>query len=306
MGADASVVATRANAVPWTRRFIGIAVGVCIGAVLGLSLCVGLVWSGVVRNPFGPVVRGDVELARSDRPGLRVLFVGNSFTFRNEMPELVHKLADADGGRARIFAVSYTAGGWTLRKASRDDGLTGLLRDVRWDVVVLQEQSRLPSLSAMRRREETYPYARALDAKIVRVGARTMLFMTWGYAAGDDPGVPGDSFGAMQSRLQDGYSELATELSASVSVAPVGVAWAEAVRRHPEVGLWAGDGQHPSRLGSYLTACVFYAVLGGSDPIGNPFTAGLDPSEARSLQNVASDVAFNGREVESKKPPDYR
>jgi hypothetical protein len=270
-------------------------VGVGIGAVLGLSLCVGLVWSGVVHNPFGPVVRGDLELAQSDRAGLRVLFVGNSFTFKNEMPELVHDLADSDGDRERIFAVSYTAGGWTLRKASQDEGLTALLRDVRWDVVVLQEQSRLPSLSAMRRREETYPFARALDAKIVRAGARTMLFMTWAYEDGDDASVLGDTFGAMQSRLHDGYSELAAELAASVSVAPVGLAWAEAVRRHPEVDLWAGDGQHPSRIGSYLTACVFYAVLSGRDPTRNPFTAGLDPAEARSLRSVASDVVLQGR-----------
>jgi hypothetical protein len=269
--------------------------GVGIGAVLGLSLCVGLVWSGVVRNPFGPVLSGDFELARSDRAGLRVLFVGNSFTFRNEMPGLVHELADADGDQGRIFAVSYTAGGWTLRKASRNEGLTALLRDVRWDVVVLQEQSRLPSLSANRRREETYPFARALDEKIVDEGARTMLFRTWGYKDGDDASVPGDTFGAMQSRLHDGYSELAAGLSASVSVAPVGDAWAEAVRRHPDVDLWAGDGQHPSRLGSYLTACVFYAFLSGSDPTGNQFTAGLDPAEARSLREIASDVVLQGR-----------
>ena len=74
-----------------------------------------------------------------------------------------------------------------------------------------------------------HPHARALDAKIVHAGARTMLFMTWGYEGGDEATVSGDTFAAMQSRLHDGYSELATELSSSVSVAPVGLAWAEAV-----------------------------------------------------------------------------
>jgi hypothetical protein len=214
------------------------------------------------------------------------------------MPELVHELADADGDRERIFAVSYTAGGWTLRKASQDEGLTTLLRNVRWDVVVLQEQSRLPSLSAEWRREETYPFARALDAKIVHAGARTMLFMTWGYEAGDDARLPGDTFGAMQSRLRAGYSELGTELSASVAVAPVGVAWAEAVRRHPRIDLWGGDGQHPSRAGSYLAASVFYAILSGRDPTRNPFTAELDPADARSLRTIASDVVMQGADVE--------
>ena len=74
------------------------------------------------------------------------------------------------------------------------------------------------------------------------------------------------------------------------AVAPVGRAWAEALRREPGLELWDGDGMHPSRLGSYLTACVFYAILTGRDPAASGFTAGIAPSEARSLQQVAADV----------------
>jgi hypothetical protein len=264
-----------------------------VGVVLALLLTVyvGLVQSGLVRSPFGPVVGGEIALARGDRAGLRVLFVGNSFTASNAMPELVHELAEADDDPLRIFSVSYTAGGWSLRRASQDAGLTALLQEVRWDVVVLQERSFIPSLPAARRHEEMHPYARALDAKIVHGGARTMLFMTWGYEGGDEATVSGDTFAAMQSRLEDGYSELATELSSSVSVAPVGLAWAEALRRDPELELWARDGQHPSRAGSYLAACVFYTLLARREPAGSKFTAGLHPATARLLQRSASDIA---------------
>ena len=123
----------------------------------------------------------DIALARSDRPGLRVLFVGNSFTFRNSLPALVHELAAGDPGAPPIFSVEYAAGGWSLRQADKDGGLDKLLREIHWDVVVLQEKSWLLSLPEARWRRETYPAARALDEKIAEAGARTVLFMTWGY-----------------------------------------------------------------------------------------------------------------------------
>jgi lysophospholipase L1-like esterase len=71
--------------------------------------------------------------------------------------------------------------------------------------------------------------------------------MTWGYREGDPGNYPGDTFTAMQLRLAEGYSELGTELSAPV--APVGLAWAEALQREPALDLWDGDGEHPNAAG---------------------------------------------------------
>jgi hypothetical protein len=258
------------------------------GLVLGVSIYAGLVKADVLPNSFGPTARGDLELARSDRPGVRVLFVGNSLTHENSMPALVGELAADDEGATAIFAVEYTAGGWMLRDAAEDEGLAELLDDVRWDVVVLQEQSQMPSFSRAQRAVEMDPYARALDRRIRLSGARTMLFLTWAHRDGDPRNMPGDSFGAMQSRLFDGYAEIAAELSATI--APVGLAWAEAWRRRPGLELWADDGRHPSRAGSYLAACVFYAALTGRDPRMSGFTDGLEPADARFLQQVAADV----------------
>ena len=253
----------------------------------GWRAFVALVQLGLVQNPLAPVVRGDLVSARSDREGLRVLFVGNSFTYENSMPTLVQRLAANDQG-AQPIIVSVTRGAWTLQRFSRDDRLAALLKDVRWDIVILQEQSQLLSFSPESRRRETFPYIRALDTKIESAGGRTLVFTTWAYENGDQRNVPGDTFAAMQGRLEQGYADLAATLS--TPVAPVGRAWAEALRREPGVELWDGDGMHPSRLGSYLTACVFYAILTGGDPAASGFTAGIAPSEARFLQQVATDV----------------
>jgi hypothetical protein len=176
------------------------------------------------------------------------------------------ELATADP--APLFSVEYTAPNWSLREASENRGLADAIDEISWNVVVLQDVSWYLSTSVDERR------------------ARTMLFMTWGYKGG---AFRGDTYEAMQARLAEGYRDLAAELAAEV--ASVGLAWAEALRRKPGLELWNRDGAHPSRSGSYLAACVFYAVLTGRDPRGSDFTAGFDPAEARFLQDVASDVA---------------
>jgi hypothetical protein len=288
--ADAHAVGRRANKrrVSIAGRALRLAAVACAGVVLGVSGYVGLVEAGLLPDPFAPAASGDLALARSQRAGLRVLFVGNSLTAGNSMPALVRELAEADPAAGPLFAVQYTAGGWTLQRATQDEGLGALLEDVRWDIVVLQEQSQLPSFSRQQRMAEMYPYARTLHEKIIAAGARTVLFVTWGHRAGDRRNVPGDSFTEMQARLNQGYSELAAGLPAEL--APVGSAWVEALRRKPEISLWGDDGRHPSLSGSYLAACVLYGVLSGRTPAGNSFTAGLESAEAAFLQRVAADV----------------
>jgi hypothetical protein len=268
-----------------TLRLLACAVA---GIVLGLTVYSGLVHVGLARSLFAPTLRGDTALARGDQPGLRVLFVGNSFTFKNSLPALVHDLAAGDPGGPPIFSVEYAAPGWSLHEAAQDGGLAKLLREVRWDVVVLQEKSWLLSLPEDRWRGTTYPFARDLREKIAASGARPLLFMTWGYVLGDRSNVPHDTYAAMQVRLAEGYSKLGAELGAGVT--PAGLAWAEALRRKPGLDLWDDDGRHPGRSGSYLAACVFYAALTGRDPARSGFTAGLEAGQAHFLQQVAESV----------------
>lgn len=264
------------------------------GLIFVTFICAGLVHAGLVRSPFAPALRGDVAVARGDGAGLHVLFVGNSFTYYNSMPELVDRLVAADQSAPTISVASYTRGGWTLEEASHDDRLESLLEEAAWDVVVLQEQSQLLSFPAGQRRRETYPFAHALENHISSAGSQTVFFMTWGYRDGDPGNYPGDTFTAMQRRLVEGYSELGAELSAPV--APVGLAWREALRREPGLDLWAGDGEHPNTAGSYLAASVFYAMLSGKDPSRSTFTGGLEPAKAAFLRRVAWNVVSASRE----------
>jgi hypothetical protein len=247
----------------------------------------GLLLGFVVYVAFlmpGPI-SGDLDLVRSARPGLRVLFIGNSFTARNSMIRMVRKLAEGDPGARPIFAVEYAPGGSTLQRATGDDRLTKLLANEPWNDVVLQEQSEIPGWPGYRE-AHMFPAATRLDSMARQVGASTVLFVTWGYREGDRRAVPTDTYQAMQTRLVQGYWELGGRLRGGL-LAPVGVAWEWALARRPGLDLWASDGRHPSRTGSYLAACVFYALLTHRDPTGSSFTAGLQTAEARWLQGVA-------------------
>ena len=268
------------------RRFRRATLVVCAGILLGISVYAGLVKLGLARSPFRPVAGGNLELARSGRSGVRVLFVGNSLTFKNDLPELVHRLG---GARTPIFAGSFTAPGWQLWQFAGDRRLERLLHDVHWDVVVLQEQSQIPSFPADDRAREFIPYVERLADAARRSGAQPLLFVTWAHRTGDRRNFSGDTYAAMQQRVVNGYREAAR--AANAAVAPVGLAWAKALTRRPQVELWARDGTHPSRAGSYLAACVFYALLTRQSPVGNAYAAGLEPAEARFLQRVAWDTA---------------
>lgn len=220
------------------------------------------------------------------KPAFRVLFVGNSYTAAHSLPRLVANLAAAAGEKRRLVYKAETPGGCTLEGHLSGGKVIALLQEGTWERVVLQDQSQVPSLDESYRLQHMYPAVRSLDRAIRAAGARTVFFMTWGYKRGDTENRPDDSYGAMQARLAQGYGRIAQELS--VELAPVGLAWEQALVSRPGLELWAGDGMHPSLVGSYLAACVMYTVLYGNPPARNPYHAGLEEPEARFLQEVAA------------------
>jgi hypothetical protein len=57
-----------------------------------------------------------------------------------------------------------------------------------------------------------------------------------------------------------------------------------------DIVLRIADRRHPTLEGTYLAACTFYAALFGESPVGQPYTAGLDGTIARTLQLAAWDT----------------
>ena len=292
----------------WTaRNAVAVAaLAATLAAVVWIQFLAPVGVAAISVNGGGPTfgaVGGDIDAVRSDRPGLRVLFVGNSFTYFNEMPAMVGQLAANDRGARQVFAVRFSPGGARLEQSLRDEGLRRLIAGERWDAVVLQEQSAIPAWPADRE-AFMFPAARALARMAEDRGAQPVLYMTWGYRAGDQNFSASDSYEAMQARVAAGYRELGGRLGAPV--APVGLAWRRALRERPGAQLWHADGHHPSRAGSYLAASVLYARLTERDPRHSGFTGGLERAEARWLRAVAAAISRRPRRQRGAAPSPAR
>jgi hypothetical protein len=224
---------------------------------------------------------------------LHVLFVGNSYTYTNDLPSLFSNLS-ASGGHPVETAMS-APGGYTLEQHTTNPLTLELINQGRWDYVVLQEQSQYPTIPYYRV-NSTYPSARLLDSLIVAHNERTAFFMTWGRKRGGQQIINGyhsypfANFYEMQDTLAAAYTAIANELAATLC--PIGLAWSRAVTLDSTANLWQSDGSHPTLQGSYLAACSFYATFFHASPIGLSYTAGLSQEEAASLQYAAWWVTF--------------
>jgi hypothetical protein len=215
-----------------------------------------------------------------------ILFIGNSYTYVNDLPGMFTQLAAA-GGHA-VETGMEAQGGWTLSQHTGSSETLDKLNNSQWNYVVVQEQSQIPA-SMQARNQEMYPAARVLVRKIRDIGATPILFVTWAHRDGW-PEAGMQNYESMQFQIDNGYLGIAQELN--VPESPVGFAWLEARRENPQLNLWQEDGSHPNEQGTYLAACVFYAVIFRQSPEGSSFTANLPKETAQSLQKIAADTVL--------------
>jgi hypothetical protein len=229
------------------------------------------------------------DRSRDPRACLRVLFIGNSYTFVNDLPATLAELARA-GGRS-LETGMLANGGWTLAQHAAAPATLEQLAAQRWDYVVLQEQSQTPAVQRLRA-AGMYPAVRSLVERIRQAQATPLLFQTWAHRGGwPEMGLP--TYASMQAQISAGYRGIASELK--VQVVPAGEAWASALGRDPGAELWQPDGSHPAEQGTYLAACVFYAALFGESPEGLAYHGNLSQESAQQLQTVAADTVLKGR-----------
>ncbi len=226
------------------------------------------------------VVRaGDLEIivrwgSGAFDPPERLLFVGNSYTASNLGLDLhIRNLAISADSTLRIETARITPGGYTLEAHWNSPTTISTIQSGEWDLVFLQEQSMRPVSDP----ELMYEYATLLDGVITDSGAETGFFMTW--ARQYNPPMIED--------LAAAYNHIGAELDAVVS--PAGRAFQRAILQDPEISLYMADGSHPSPHGTYLAACVFYAIIWHQTPIGLSYTIDeyITEEETLFLQTIA-------------------
>lgn len=220
---------------------------------------------------------------------VRVLWIGNSYTGTNNLPSIFYNLS-ASGGDTVAYD-QYTPGGYTFQQHSNDATTQQKIQGDEWDYVVLQAQSQEPSFPPNQVNIQTFPYATRLDSMIQAnvECVQTVFYMTWGRKYGDAANCPNYpplcTFQGMNARLRWAYKEMADANEALM--APVGMAWQKSWETDSTINLWMSDNSHPSLAGTYLTASVFYATLFEKSPVPLSYTAGLDPTVAQYLRQIA-------------------
>ena len=226
-----------------------------------------------------PVGLPPVAVTRAEDPRpLRVLFVGNSLTFYNDLPGRTAEIALRDTTLRYPDVQSVVRSGASLRQHWALGTAQQRLESERWDYVVLQEGS----TSILAVPETTAVYVQRFDALAGAGGARTVLFLTWTY--GDQP---------LQDSVTRVYEWVAGR--AGALVAPVGVAWQLALAQQPGLPLYYADLIHPAPVGTYLAACTMFAALYRRSPvalagllaIGDTSVVPLDSAMALMLQTTA-------------------
>jgi hypothetical protein len=229
-----------------------------------------------------------------------VLFVGNSYTYQNNLPQLVSNIATSFGDTLNYD--SSLLGGATFNIHSTNLATLSKISQEPWDYVVLQGQSQEPSLSPGYVNTNVYPAVQTLINIITQSSLciEPMFFMTWGRKYGDAsncvPWPPVCTYLGMQEQLRLRYLDFASIHNASC--APVGMAWKQSIAQDSTFNLFTPDNSHPSIYGSYLAACTFYASIFKKSASGSSFWPnGIDSITAYNLQQIASSTVLDSLAV---------
>ncbi len=218
--------------------------------------------------------------AQNNKDTLRVLFVGNSYTFFHNVPYLVSEISNQTD--TKILAKKSTAGGATLTdhwRGARGLKTVELIKQAKFDIIVLHDHSRRP----IEQPDSFFYYSKLFCDLIKEQGAMPYVYSTW--AREKEP--------QWQQVITENYKKAAAENCAGIAL--VGEAWALAKKRRPTVELYAKDGSHASSLGALLTSLVLVKALTGQLPekLSNKiYTKSIDGESILIMNESKPDVEF--------------
>jgi hypothetical protein len=225
----------------------------------------------------------------------RALFLGNSYTSVNNLPQMVADIA-ASVDDTLLFD-SSTPGGYTLQGHSSNATSLSKIALGTWDYVVLQEQSQFPSFPISQVETEVFPFAHILDSLINAKNScvETVFYLTWGRKNGDASNCaswpPVCTYSGMDSLLNMRYRMMADSNKAIQS--PVGAVWKYIRQNFPSIELYQSDESHPSIAGTYASACSFYATLFRKDPTAITFNSTLSAKDAADIRIASKLVVYD-------------
>jgi len=216
----------------------------------------------------------------SQQKELKVLFVGNSYTYGYNLAHIVSIISE--GTSTKLVTRKSTIGGASLSEhwlGGRELKTKEIIAEGDFDIVVLQDFS----MAAIQTPDSLLKYVKLFSEYNRNFGARTYLFNTWAREK-----VP-----QFQAEIDEVYGQAARE-NGAVRV-PVGAAWELAQDLRPMVDLYTSDGSHPNELGTMLSASVFVRVICGELPDRVPTLYRIEDASgetARLMNHNPEDAEF--------------
>lgn len=173
---------------------------------------------------------------------LRILFIGNSHTYFNDMPEMVAEQFRKEQYDCEVTMIAH--GGWFLEQHANEPDVRFNILYGHYDYVVLQEHAH-----PFGPEEKFYGAVRQLNQWILEAGSKGVIYMTW--AKKDEE--------FNQERMTLAHEQIADELG--MLLAPVGKYWWEYLRSYPDIEMYYKDGQHASPDGSRFAAKYIWNAI---------------------------------------------
>ena len=195
--------------------------------------------------------------APAERPTLRVLLIGNSLIYTNNLPGLLRSLARAQDAGPLFETETYVMPGAELARHWKSGAAAKALGQGHWDIVILQERGGLLACAASPAQKEQDSCRNSLRAHrrfaelAQQQGARVLLLGTWG---------PDSTW---QDNLDRALRQVARETDATPVMAGTRLRAYEAKSGGKPTSLFTDDSLHPSLPASLIMAAALYREIAG-------------------------------------------
>ena len=253
--------------------------------ILTLMMALLLVAGGAQAQKFA--------LPKGGYDQLRVLLLGNSFTYFHDCDSMLLQIARSQGVDIRLG--EYLKGGQTFGQHLNLPRSSEALAAGSYHYAFIQDFSNNAALYARDRRKDILENTLELKRRILQCspGCRIILERTWSY-----PGADAGGFGTqeeLERYLEKGSRAIARK--ARLPLSPIGQGFNLVSRERPDIQLFEPDRKHQSAAGSYLKCCINYLVITGKPFTGEPASCGLDQATAAYLRGAAERIVL-GHEKE--------
>jgi hypothetical protein len=219
----------------------------------------------------------------------KVLLIGNSLSFWNNMPKMIEEICNAGG--KNVMVQNMALGGHSLEMHTHSTVTLNFIDNNEWDYVVLQGGR--PFIALEDSLHLVLPFAKELSDRVHSKYPETKIIFAVDHSYITDIILYDEivSWSYFQDMITIGTKRLADSLD--YMIVPCGVAFNDVRLQYPDEEYFDKDSVHPSPLGSYIMACTYYSVLFKESSVGLDYHIDLDPIFAEKIQEIASNLVLD-------------